>query len=312
MRAVHSAGEVAAFFMFAHERGGGPKMDLVGAAQLDDGDRQVSLSQPGTGFCFMMAVSFIGQVWKRCTDDGGAIHHIFISPVFPEPRSPAMRGDMCVLHHDWEHRSRRSEQILSPPIIHTDLKPRPAIVEALFRGIRAATERAYKKPDKASQARVKLLPPGAGDGAASESDGSAEHDISGESGASDDDVDAPAPPPHPLLSARAAPSDPADRKARAEPWGPWSISQYISGDVHRGFYANCGRHFSATGGCRKLFTFSSNSPDETRCLANQWLLQGRTILPGHPRGRDEHVFNVRRESLALRPEAELDAECLAL
>ena len=98
----------------------------------------------------------------------------------------------------------------------------------------------------------------------------------------------------------------------AEPWGPWpwSISPVTSQGVQTGWGTTCRVHTNAGNGCecKKNFSFSTNTPDETKALCKQWLLMGRDIPKHSETGQLDHVHKINRNDIPLRTHAELDEE----
>ena len=98
------------------------------------------------------------------------------------------------------------------------------------------------------------------------------------------------------------------------PWGPWSISEVWSGDVHVGWGANCCRHRNSWEGnpCKRSFRWAGYTEEQTRCQAKQWLLMGVGIRSQLRNGKQKHLSDIKREDIPLLPEAELDARAAAL
>jgi hypothetical protein len=101
---------------------------------------------------------------------------------------------------------------------------------------------------------------------------------------------------------------------RAIPFGPWSISELWPGGVFSGYGANCYRHRNCwqNASCKRQFRFAGNTPDETRCIAKQWLLMGLPIRCDLRNGKHQHMDAVARSAIPILPEAELDRRAAAL
>ena len=79
-----------------------------------------------------------------------------------------------------------------------------------------------------------------------------------------------------------------------------------------GFQFNCHKNDHDPLQCKRAFTFSSNTFDETRCIAKKWLLMGVDIAASEPDARDQHLRHIARGDIPIVDEAMLDAEAASL
>ena len=109
-----------------------------------------------------------------------------------------------------------------------------------------------------------------------------------------------------------------ERHDRKRPFGPWTLSEIWSKQVHVGWGRNCGQHFGDGLQCKKNVTALASALDrqdafdQAERICKQWLLMGRSIRPHDRCGRRKHVLDIARQDIALGPHAELDAEAAAL
>ena len=99
------------------------------------------------------------------------------------------------------------------------------------------------------------------------------------------------------------------RHTRVIDFGPWTISEYWPGGVFSGYGANCYRHRNSwqAGACKRVFTFSRNTVDETICIAKRLLIMGAGIRSTLRNGKFKHIDEIPRRDIPVLPEAELDA-----
>lgn len=112
----------------------------------------------------------------------------------------------------------------------------------------------------------------------------------------------------------AAPAEP--RQQRKIAFGPWSISEIKQKGKIVGWGGNCHRHSNSNDKpgalCKRVFTYSGNTAQETRAIAKKWLLLGAEIAPDDPDARRAHLFGIPRLAIPIEDEAELDAQAAAL
>ena len=212
-----------------------------------------------------------------------------------------MAADRIALVPEWEAKVLENEAQIFPPL---PVMPGASLIDdGLRAGLGSFAEKPSKRPKTEAAVRIRNPDDDAGtDTEESEEDPGlpavALQHMEGEEGG----------PPE-------VPVEVEERPSRIHRFGPWTLSEVWDQKrgVQVGWGGNCNRHFDCTGlPCKKNFKYATDSPEECRRRVKQWLLMGSAIACGHHRGRALHVKGIDRDSIALRDEAELDAEAEAL
>ena len=281
--------------------------------------KQNKTKQKGYDHC--CALSAIGLAFRRMYVFG-PVERVFLAKA-PIDTAQALFGDAVKLRKDWPEFVDKEEVQVFPPLAREVLARR--LPSKLLAGLKSFSAGRCKSGRKGTD-RVSRKAPAVrkdSEGPPEESSGSSDSDGDGSehSDISRDSLDSiledanrrPVPPPPPDDGGHQS------HESRKIVFGPWTYSAIVSKGQLRGFGGNCGCHFGSRLTCKKAFTIlkeDGHLPEEERIgkcsrLAKQWLLLGRDIPVGALQGRQRHV-GVQREDVALRPEAELDAEAARL
>ncbi len=316
-----------AWFELAHNRFGGPKLNLLCPATLNAEAlavemERVSADDDGHAYGYVPAKSVVGQLFLAAGHDH-AVEKIYVAPAPSATHKAAVHFDKLHVPDDWAALVVSSLKQVFPPRIHhaASVKAASYIDAKLVAGLNALS-RPTRRRRSGAAVGIKIAGPKAADSPGSDA-GSDGHSDAGSvvdvasDGDSDDGIEdvlrvaghGPGGPGGPGgLPSGGAP----DRHDRLIPFGPWTISEVWKKGTHIGYNSNCNCHYGSHLACRKQFTKIEGTLLEARQLAKCWLLMGLSISTGSSTGRDDHVFGIARDKVPLRPESDLDAEAMVL